>query len=861
MPSGSIITSITARQVYSSRGHPGVEATVKTANGATGVAICTAGVSVGTHEVAFAYDGGTKWRGKGVQRAVDSVNNNIAPELIGMDASQQLAVDDAMLNIGGPKAKQRLGGNATAAVSAAVLKAGAASLGIPLYQHIGGVNAFVLPVPGVICLVGSDRYGSGTRSGGKPSHALMAYDFETFSEASYAAWDVGIEWEDVLHKKFGIPKSSVSHHPTVPAGIVKHDFELWDLMVETIIKCGYEGKIGIQVDVASETYWEEDIGKYVGLFSDEPKTKDDLFEFYRVMTTEYPFVIIEDPFDEDDYEAHAILTQELDIQIVGDDLFTTDPLRVQKGIDAGAANTRAAQGQPDRHHQRGLRHGAPGLPQRLRRDAVQQSRRGRGHCRLLRGPELRHHPRERHRPQRQPSAPDRGRTGQPRRGSSARKASKGDVSRIKQEAGCRMQDRRILQSCFLHLVSFREGEMNHRERALAALNHQEPDRVPLDLGSTRNTGILEAPYRALVEYLGLDDVVADAQTGFGMTKVLGLAKPDEAVLQRLGTDFRGFYLGKPDVTREKMLPDGRHQDALGVIRHQPPGSHYFDVVHSPFDREITISDIVNWPWPDPTDPGITRGLREKALHIRETTDCALILHLQNIIVHDSQYMRGFERWYMDLALAPDLIGALMDAILDVTDGENTPRAGGSRRPHRRGQLLRRHRRPTRADYVAPDVPADHQTAPQALLRPAPVGYGCQSTLPLVRRSQHVDPRLPRYGHRLHQPGAGERGGDGYREVEAGIRRPDSVSGARWTRCTCCPLGTPEDVRAEVRQRIRDLAPGGGYVLTAVHNIQPDVPPENIVAMYDAARELGQYPIDCANTRSDFDHGDTDAHGV
>ena len=338
MPSGSIITSITARQVYSMRGHPGVEATVKTANGAKGVAICTAGISVGTHEVAFAYDGGTKWRGKGVQRAVDSVIDNIAPALVGMDASQQLAVDEAMLNIGGPNAKARLGGNATAAVSAAVLKAGAASLDIPLYQHIGGANAFVLPVPGVIVLVGSDRYGSGARSGGKPSHALMAYDFETFSEASYAAWDVATEWKDMLNKKYGIPKSSVTHHPAVPAGVVKHDFELWDLMVETIIKCGYEGKIGIQVDVASETYWEEDIGKYVGLFSEEPKTKDDLFELYRVMTTEYPFVIIEDPFDEDDYEAHAILTEEVDIQIVGDDLFTTDPARVQQGIEAGAAN-------------------------------------------------------------------------------------------------------------------------------------------------------------------------------------------------------------------------------------------------------------------------------------------------------------------------------------------------------------------------------------------------------------------------------------------------------------------------------------------------------------------------------------------
>jgi len=167
--SGTTIVSVAARQVYSDRGHPGIEATVKTENGAVGVALCTAGISVGQHEVEFAYDGGTKWRGRGVQKAVDNVNRIISPVLKGMDAGRQSEVDDALLNLGGPGAKLRLGGNATAAVSAAVLKAGAAGLGIPLYRHIGGVNACTLPVPGEISFMGSDRYGGGRRSGGKPS--------------------------------------------------------------------------------------------------------------------------------------------------------------------------------------------------------------------------------------------------------------------------------------------------------------------------------------------------------------------------------------------------------------------------------------------------------------------------------------------------------------------------------------------------------------------------------------------------------------------------------------------------------------------------------------------------------------------
>jgi enolase len=339
MASGSTIVSVTARQLFSDRGHPGIEATVRTENGAVGVAICTAGVSVGQHEVQFAYDGGQKWRGRGVQRAVDGVNNVIAPALLGMNAARQIEIDDAMLNLGGPDAKLRLGGNATAAVSAAALKAGAASLGIPLYQHIGGVNGCTLPVPGELSCVGSDRYGGGRRSGGKPSYSFMAHGFDSFSDASYAAWELGVEWADLLNRKLGIPKQSVTTHPAISAGMVKHDREIWDLMVENINHLGYEGRVGIQVDVAAGTYYERDSDRFVGLFSPEVKTRDDLMALYQTMVKEYPFVIVEDPLDEDDYEGHAILTRELGVQLVGDDLFTTNCERVQKGIDAGAANT------------------------------------------------------------------------------------------------------------------------------------------------------------------------------------------------------------------------------------------------------------------------------------------------------------------------------------------------------------------------------------------------------------------------------------------------------------------------------------------------------------------------------------------
>jgi uroporphyrinogen decarboxylase len=388
--------------------------------------------------------------------------------------------------------------------------------------------------------------------------------------------------------------------------------------------------------------------------------------------------------------------------------------------------------------------------------------------------------------------------------------------------------------------------MDHRTRVLTALNHQEPDRIPLDLGSTRNTGILQEPYQALVDYLDLgpaggeDGELVDPAS-HGISKVLGLATPDEAVLERLGIDFRGVYIGKADVSMESLLSDGSdgkglvHQDEFGVVRKCPPSGHYFDVVRSPLAGDISVADVARWPWPDPTDPGYVRGLREKARRLHETTDYAVVLHLSDIFVHTSQYMRGFESWYMDLVLNPDLISALMDAILEV-------RLEIARRALSEvGDLI---------DIVscADDV-ADQR--------------GPQMSLDLYRRL--IKPRHARYLDLLrsmtsakilyHSCGAVADLIPDFLDMGIEILNPVQVSAhgmdtaalkaAYGDRLTFCggvdtmrvlPFGTPEEVRAEVRRRLLDLAPGGGYILTAVHNIQPDVPPENIVAMYDAARQ-------------------------
>ena len=338
MASGSLIESIKARQVFSDRGHPGVETTVVTENGGVGTAEVTAGVSVGKYEVQFAYDGGEKWKGLGVMKAVSNIHEVIAPALIGKDATKQREIDGLMLELDGTPNKAKLGGNSIGSVSAAVLKAGAASLGIPLYQHIGGVNACILPTPGVGCLGGSNRYGGGERAGGKPSHSFMAHGFDTFSDASYACWKVRDTYDGLLARKLGLQVAGL-RHVLVPPGLVEHDRELWDLMVEAIGSAGYEGKIGIQVDVAAGCYYDKDKDIYIGLFSREDKLKEDLIALYKDMAASYPFVIFEDPLDEDDYEGHAVVTKEVPIQIVGDDLFVTNPERLRKGIEMGACNS------------------------------------------------------------------------------------------------------------------------------------------------------------------------------------------------------------------------------------------------------------------------------------------------------------------------------------------------------------------------------------------------------------------------------------------------------------------------------------------------------------------------------------------
>lgn len=338
MSDGSMIKSITALQAWSWRGHPALEARVITENSALGVAQVQAGTSVGQHEVQFIHDGGSRWGGLGVQKAIAMVQETIAPALIGMDATRQRDIDGRMIEMDGTPNKANLGGNCIGAVSAAVLKAAAASVGLPLYQYIGGPNACVMPTPGVLAMLGPSRYGGGERGGEKPTYSFYCHGYESFTDASQACWQVRQAFRTILLEQKGLNTFRIDRLFIDQKGVFEHDRELWALMAEAIESSGNEGRIGIQVDVAAGCYYDKKSGLYQGLFSREDKTRDDLIALYRTAVKEFPFVILEDPLDEDDFDGHAILTRELDVQIVGDDLFTTNPERLQHGIDLGACN-------------------------------------------------------------------------------------------------------------------------------------------------------------------------------------------------------------------------------------------------------------------------------------------------------------------------------------------------------------------------------------------------------------------------------------------------------------------------------------------------------------------------------------------
>ena len=329
----SLIVAINAREILDSRGNPTVEVEVLLDSGASARASVPSGASTGAFEAVERRDGDKgRYLGKGVQDAVNAVMDDIAPELIGEDAFDQRAIDQMMMDLDGTDNKGKLGANAILGVSLAVAHAAAEEAGVSLFKYLGGPNAHVLPVPMMNILNGG-------------SHADSNVDIQEFMIApigadSFAeALRMGAE---VYHTLKGVIKDrGLSTGLGDEGGFAPNldsNAEALDLICEAIKKAGYEpGKdVALALDVASSEFFKD--GKY--LFEGEPRDTDYMVKYYDELVAKYPIVSIEDPLSEDEWDAWKALTEHIGdkVQLVGDDLFVTNPERLARGIKEGVAN-------------------------------------------------------------------------------------------------------------------------------------------------------------------------------------------------------------------------------------------------------------------------------------------------------------------------------------------------------------------------------------------------------------------------------------------------------------------------------------------------------------------------------------------
>ena len=330
------IESVYARQILDSRGNPTVEVVLDTEDGARGIGLVPSGASTGEAEAWERRDGDKSvYMGKGVLNAVKAVNEEIAPKVICMDATDQRALDDLMIDLDGTPNKGRLGANAILGVSLAAMYAAAESAELPLYRYIGGTNGHVLPVPNMNIMNGGAHADFATDI---QEYMISPYGFETYSEALQAGVEVYHTLKNVL-KKQGLATGLGDEGGFAPK--MKTNEDSLKYIMDAISAAGYEpGKqIGIALDVASSEFYNKDNGMYH--FDGEDRDAAYMLDFYEKLVDEFPIVSIEDPFQEEGWEDWAKITKALGdrLQFVGDDLFVTNPVRLKKGIDMGAGNS------------------------------------------------------------------------------------------------------------------------------------------------------------------------------------------------------------------------------------------------------------------------------------------------------------------------------------------------------------------------------------------------------------------------------------------------------------------------------------------------------------------------------------------
>ena len=329
------ITGIVAREILDSRGNPTIEVDVYTPV-AMGRAAVPSGASTGIHEALELRDGGKRYHGKGVKRAVENVNKIIAPELLGMDVTLQRDIDMFMLELDGSENKSNLGANAILGVSLAVAKAAANTLGMPLYRYLGGANAYVLPVPMSNVINGGAHAGNDLDF---QEFMIMPVGAKSFREAIQMVSETYHTLKKILMDKYGKLAVNVGDEGGF-APPMKEVTEPLDALVKAIEETGYKAgdEIAFALDVASSEFYEKEKNVYV--VGGKEYTREGLIDLYKDLVSTYPIASIEDPVQEEDFEGFAMITKELGkkIQLVGDDIFVTNVTRLKKGIEMGAGN-------------------------------------------------------------------------------------------------------------------------------------------------------------------------------------------------------------------------------------------------------------------------------------------------------------------------------------------------------------------------------------------------------------------------------------------------------------------------------------------------------------------------------------------
>jgi enolase len=332
------IVDVHAREVLDSRGNPTVEVEVMLESGFSGRAAVPSGASTGVHEaLELRDDDKTRYLGKGVSKAVENVNKKIAKAVIGLDATKQVLVDKAMIELDGTKNKGKLGANAILGVSAAVCKAAATTLELPLYQYIGGVNAKTLPVPMMNILNGGAHADNNVDL---QEFMIMPAGAPSFKEALRMGAEVFHNLKAVLKSK-GLNTSVGDEGGFAPN--LKSNEEALQVIMEAIGKTSYKPgeDIFIALDPASSEFFSTEEGKYILKSEDTKLSPAEMVDYYANLVKKYPIVSIEDGMAEDDWDGWKIMTDNLGakIQLVGDDLFVTNTERLSQGIEKGICNS------------------------------------------------------------------------------------------------------------------------------------------------------------------------------------------------------------------------------------------------------------------------------------------------------------------------------------------------------------------------------------------------------------------------------------------------------------------------------------------------------------------------------------------